>query len=73
MVESNDPLIVEQVFNCSVKTVREALTRPEHMMKWFANYGLESFPQDIPELSRDSCKVGWNYFIRGKLYQFLEN
>lgn len=34
--------------------------------------GLETFPRDIPEFSRESCEGGWNYFIQGNLKRFLE-
>jgi len=34
--------------------------------------GIESFPEDIPEFSRESCTEGWNYFIRKSLKEFLE-
>jgi len=33
--------------------------------------GMESFPQDIPEFSRESCTQGWNYFIKERLFAFL--
>ena len=33
---------------------------------------VENFPEDIPEFKRESCKGGWNYFIKEKLKQFLE-
>lgn len=36
------------------------------------NQGLETFPQDIPEFSRDSCESGWNFFIKNNLKDFLE-
>lgn len=36
------------------------------------NEGLESFPTDIPEFSRESCVGGWRYFIQGALKDFLE-
>ncbi|MGB5238643.1 MAG: SRPBCC domain-containing protein [Flavobacteriaceae bacterium] len=36
------------------------------------NTGLDSFPDDIPEFSRESCKGGWEYFIKGNLKNFLE-
>lgn len=32
--------------------------------------GMSSFPQDIPEFSRESCLGGWTYFI-GKLKDYL--
>ena len=35
------------------------------------NDGLESFPTDIPEFSRDSCQAGWEYFIQGNLQDYL--
>jgi len=31
-----------------------------------------NFPENIPELKRESCKGGWNYFIKERLKQFLE-
>ena len=34
--------------------------------------GIESFPKNIPEFSRESCAGGWNYFIRNSLKKFLE-
>lgn len=33
---------------------------------------LESFPQNIPEFTRDSCTAGWEYFIQGRLKEYLE-
>lgn len=35
------------------------------------NIGLESFSQDIPEFSRESCTGGWQYFINQRLNKFL--
>ena len=32
----------------------------------------ESFPEDIPEFRRESGLVGWNYFIKESLKEFLE-
>ena len=34
--------------------------------------GLESFPIDIPEFTRESCTAGWNYFIKDRLKEYLE-
>ena len=34
---------------------------------------LESFPQDIPEFQRESCLGGWNYFIKQRLKNYLNN
>ena len=35
------------------------------------NEGLESFPDNIPEFSRESCEAGWNYFIKESLKGYL--
>ena len=31
---------------------------------------IENFPEDIPEFKRESCKGGWNYFIKESLSCF---
>ena len=36
------------------------------------NEGLETFPKNIPEFKRESCKAGWDFFIRKNLKDFLE-
>jgi len=37
------------------------------------NEGLETFPQDIPEFTKESCFAGWEFFIRNNLPKYLEN
>ena len=37
------------------------------------NKWIGEFPQDIPELSRESCLGGWEYFINGRLKEYLSN
>ena len=37
------------------------------------NKWLEEFPQNIPEFSRESCFAGWQYFINGRLKNYLSN
>lgn len=32
----------------------------------------EDFPEDIPELKTESCKAGWNYFIKQNLKYYHE-
>jgi hypothetical protein len=32
----------------------------------------ESFPEDIPEFSRERCLEGWTFFIKKSLKEFLE-
>ncbi len=34
--------------------------------------GMDSFPDDIPEFSRESCIGGWKYFIKNRLREFLK-
>ncbi|CAN5504877.1 hypothetical protein BH10BAC5_BH10BAC5_15820 [soil metagenome] len=36
------------------------------------NAGQENFPQDVPEFERESCREGWNYFLKGRLKNYLE-
>jgi len=36
------------------------------------NEGLETFPLDIPEFSRESCESGWKFIISRNLKEFLE-
>ena len=142
MIESSEPIIVEQAFGVSKETVWKAITEHDQMVKWFfddipefkAEAGfetqfvvdtgerrfnhlwkilesipeqkivydwryeeypgagkvtfevfeegdgsrlrittdvVESFPQDIPEFSRESCEGGWQYF-QGNLKNYLE-
>lgn len=33
----------------------------------------EDFPQDIEEFKRESCIGGWNWFIRKRLKEYVEN
>ena len=35
--------------------------------------GLETFPNDIPEFTHESCNAGWTYFIKNRLKEYLEN
>ena len=35
--------------------------------------GLETFPQDMPEFTRESCIQGWTYFIGERLKKYLED
>ena len=33
---------------------------------------IQDFPQDIPEFTRESCEMGWNWFINKSLKEHLE-
>lgn len=35
------------------------------------NTGLDSFPSEKPEFTRESCLGGWEYFIQGRLTNYL--
>ena len=37
------------------------------------NKWIGEFPQDIPEFSRENCLGGWEYFINGRLKEYLSN
>jgi uncharacterized protein YndB with AHSA1/START domain len=37
------------------------------------NEGLESFPQEYSEFTRENCIGGWNYFIKHRLKEYLNN
>lgn len=37
-----------------------------------SNFGLESFPKDLPEFTEESCIGGWTYFIKERLKSYLE-
>jgi uncharacterized protein YndB with AHSA1/START domain len=37
-----------------------------------SNFGLENFPQNIPEFHRSSCHAGWTYFISERLGNYLK-
>ena len=37
------------------------------------NKWIDDLPQDIPEFSRESCLGGWQYFINGRLKDYLSN
>jgi hypothetical protein len=34
--------------------------------------GIDSFPQNIPEFTRESCEGGWKYFIQANLKNYIE-
>ena len=38
----------------------------------FSHFGIETFPHNNPDFSRESCTGGWNYFIGKSLKEYLE-
>ena len=49
----------------------ELIDKPGQTLLVLTNEGLDSFPDTVPEFSRESCEAGWNYFIRESLKKFL--
>ncbi|WP_224482924.1 SRPBCC family protein [Robertkochia aurantiaca] len=37
------------------------------------HYGVQNFPQHIPEFHPESCRRGWEYFIQKRLYDYLRS
>ncbi|THH36302.1 SRPBCC family protein [Neolewinella litorea] len=35
------------------------------------NEGLETFPDDVPEFTEESCRGGWEYFLQQRLPAYL--
>lgn len=52
--------------------VWELSETPEGTKLLFTHTGIETFPQDDTIFSRESGKMGWDYFIRNSLTAFLE-
>ena len=143
MKTTDDPIVVEQIFNSSVESVWNSITDINEMHKWYfenipafkpevgfeTQFNVQSekrnflhiwkvteveplkmikyswefeeypgkstsafeilkennqtklrltvevmkdFPDDIPEFKRESCIAGWEYFLNGRLKEFLE-
>ncbi|MCS7470563.1 SRPBCC domain-containing protein [Stieleria sp. ICT_E10.1] len=36
------------------------------------NEGIESFPNEMPEFTRESCEDGWTYLLQTSLKQYLD-
>lgn len=144
MKQLDKPVVVEEVFNCSIKKVWNSITDLNEMKQWYFNnipsfkaeigfktefivqskertfthlwtvtaidpfkkiaynwkykeyHGnssvsfelieennktvlrvtskvIEDFPENIPEFKTESCKAGWEYFIKKNLKNYIEN
>ncbi len=49
----------------------ELIPRKDSTKLRITNEGLETFPRDNPDFSRESCTAGWKYFIQ-RLKEFME-
>ena len=50
----------------------QILPRDSHSLLRLTVEVLEDFPGDIPEFDRESCIAGWNFFLGGRLREYLE-
>ena len=50
----------------------ELFSKNSSTMLRVTNQILESFPDNIPEFTRDSCITGWTFLIKERLKEFLE-
>lgn len=46
--------------------------RDDHTLLRLLCWGIETFPQHIPEFSRESCTGGWKWFLEERLWQYLD-
>ena len=51
----------------------ELFKEGEQNLLRLTNLGLETFPGNIPEFTRESCEGGWKYFINGRLKAYLDS
>ncbi len=49
----------------------ELVTQDNGCLLRVVSEGMDSFPQEIPEFSRESCEGGWTYFIKQSLVKFV--
>ncbi|MBN1650330.1 MAG: SRPBCC domain-containing protein [Bacteroidales bacterium] len=50
----------------------ELYEKGEQTMLRLTNEGLQTFPQHIPEFAQESCRGGWEFFIKQNLKNYLE-
>jgi uncharacterized protein YndB with AHSA1/START domain len=49
----------------------ELFDENNHTRLMLTHDGVENFPQDIPEFTKESCQQGWEYFINQRLPEYL--
>ncbi len=54
------------------KVVFELIEKAGGTLLRLTNTGLDTFPDSLPEFSRESCVAGWEYFIQGNLKKYLD-
>ncbi len=50
----------------------ELFEKEKQILLRLTNEGLETFPQDIPEFTKESCQAGWEFFIKINLKEYIE-
>jgi len=50
----------------------EIIENDGHVRLVLTNEDLQSFPKDVPEFTEESCRNGWNYFIKERLANYLK-
>ena len=50
----------------------ELFDKGEQTLLCLRNEGLDSFPEEIPEFSREAAVGGWEYFIKEQLKEYLD-
>lgn len=50
----------------------ELTSENNHTKLILTNVGIESFPPNNPDFSRESCTEGWNYLICNRLKEFVD-
>ena len=50
----------------------ELFEQENHTKLRLTHEGIESFPKNIPEFSRENCIGGWEFFIKKSLKKYLE-
>ena len=57
----------------SVPSVARWLEQGDSTLLRLTHQMPEDLPDDVPEFTRESCQGGWEYFIKGRLKEFLED
>jgi uncharacterized protein YndB with AHSA1/START domain len=55
------------------KVIFELFDDPAGCRLRVTNFGLETFPTEVPEFTRESCQQGWEYFLKESLKSYLSS
>lgn len=74
-VEQNKKIVYNwsyEEYEGEASVVFELFKNNNRTLLKLTNIGLETFPQNIPEFSRESYQQGWEYFIQNRLKEYLK-